>query len=29
LRAALERGEYEYAEDIYNRVRLGGPLIKE
>ena len=28
-RAAFERGEYEDAEDIYNRLRMGGPLIKE
>ena len=27
--AAFERGEYEDAEDIYNRLRMGGPLIKE
>ena len=29
IKAAFDRGEYEYAEDIYNRLRLGGPLIKE
>ncbi len=28
-RAAFERGEYEDAEDIYNRLRMGGPLLKE
>jgi len=28
-RAAYERGEYEYAEDILNRLLQGGPLVKE
>jgi hypothetical protein len=28
-RAEFERGEYEYVEDILNRVLQGGPLIKE
>jgi hypothetical protein len=28
-RAAFERGEYEAAEDVLNRVRQGGPVHKE
>jgi hypothetical protein len=27
--AEFERGEYEYAEDILNRLLQGGPLVKE
>jgi hypothetical protein len=29
IKAAFERGEYEYAGDILNRLLQGGPLIKE
>ena len=29
LGAAFERGEYEYAGDILNRLLQGGPLVKE
>ncbi|HBI42353.1 MAG TPA: hypothetical protein DDY78_05765 [Planctomycetales bacterium] len=28
-RAEFERGEYEYVEDVLNRVLQGGPLVKE